>query len=161
MYQKENMRCVNKSTIFFLVQTENSGNLDSDFNWEDFRDRSNAKQAGVIIGLIFGLIWPYIAWILLKLTGYAVIGMTFGHGHEFVSSTFFRWTDKMGNGFYKMILQQGGACWCQLFYIASMALGCFLGYTFTSMTSLLTHNVAHFTRPSFRPKTNNQPIKKF
>ena len=25
-----------------------------------------------------------------------------------------------------------------------------------SMTSLLTHNVAHFTRHSFRPKTNNQ-----
>ena len=150
-----------KILLFFLVQTENSEVLDSDFNWEDFRDRSNAKQAGVIIGLIFGLIWPYIAWILLKLTGYAVIGMTFGHGHEFVSSTFFRWTDKMGNGFYKMILQQGGVCWCQLFYIASMALGCFLGYTFTSMTSLLTHNVAHFTRPSFRPKTNNKPNKKF
>ena len=30
-----------------------------------------------------------------------------------------------------------------------------------SMTSLLTHNVAHSTRHSFRPKTNNQPIKKF
>ena len=105
------------------MQTENSRDLDSDFNWEDFRDRSNAKQAGVIIGLIFGLIWPYIAWILLKLAGYAVICMTFGHGHEFVSSTFFRWTDKMGNGFYKMILEQGGVCWCQLFYIASMALG--------------------------------------
>ena len=29
------------------------------------------------------------------------------------------------------------------------------------MTSLLTHNVAHFTRPSFRPKTNTSPIKKF
>ena len=69
--------------------------------------------------------------------------MTFGHGREFVNSTFFKWTDKMGNGFYKMILQQGGVCWCQLFYIASMALGCFLGYTFTSMTSLLAHNVAH------------------
>ena len=31
----------------------------------------------------------------------------------------------------------------------------------TSMTSILTHNVAHSTRHSFRPKTNNQPIKKF
>ena len=28
------------------------------------------------------------------------------------------------------------------------------------MTQLLTHTVAHSTRPSFRPKTNNQPIKK-
>ena len=33
--------------------------------------------------------------------------------------------------------------------------------TDTSMTLLLTHNVAHSTRHSFRPKTNNQPIKKF
>ena len=31
----------------------------------------------------------------------------------------------------------------------------------TSMPSLLTHAVAHSSRPSFRPKTNNQPIKKF
>ena len=30
-----------------------------------------------------------------------------------------------------------------------------------NMTSLLTHNVAHSTRHSFRPRTNNQPIKKF
>ena len=30
-----------------------------------------------------------------------------------------------------------------------------------SMTSLLTHTVAHSTRPSFRPKTNNQPLKMF
>ena len=30
-----------------------------------------------------------------------------------------------------------------------------------SMTSLLTHDVAHSTRHSFRPKTNNQPFKKF
>ena len=26
------------------------------------------------------------------------------------------------------------------------------------MTSLLTHNVAHSTSHSFRPKTNNQPL---
>ena len=29
-----------------------------------------------------------------------------------------------------------------------------------SMTSLLTHTVAHSTRPSFRPKNNKQPLKK-
>ena len=29
-----------------------------------------------------------------------------------------------------------------------------------SMTTLLMHTVAHFTRHSFRPKTNNHPIKK-
>ena len=34
-------------------------------------------------------------------------------------------------------------------------------YRLSSMTSLLTHTVAHSTRPSFRPKTNNQPLKKF
>ena len=30
-----------------------------------------------------------------------------------------------------------------------------------SMTSLLMRTVAHSTRPSFRPKINNQPTKKF
>ena len=30
-----------------------------------------------------------------------------------------------------------------------------------SMTSLLTHTVAHSTRPSYSPKVNNQPLKKF
>ena len=30
-----------------------------------------------------------------------------------------------------------------------------------SMTSLLTHNVAHSTRHSFRPKPRNQSVKKF
>ena len=30
-----------------------------------------------------------------------------------------------------------------------------------SMTQLLTRTVAHFTRPSFKSKTNNQPTKKF
>ena len=30
-----------------------------------------------------------------------------------------------------------------------------------SMTSHLTHDVAHSTRHSFRPKTNDQPFKKF
>ena len=33
--------------------------------------------------------------------------------------------------------------------------------TASSMTTLLTHTVAHSTKPSFRPKTNNQPIKNF
>ena len=30
-----------------------------------------------------------------------------------------------------------------------------------SMTTLLTHTVAHSTKPSFMPKTNKQPPKKF
>ena len=32
---------------------------------------------------------------------------------------------------------------------------------YNSMTTLLTHTVAHSTKPSFMPKTNNQPPKKF
>ena len=36
----------------------------------------------------------------------------------------------------------------------------FSALTYTSMTSLLTHTVAHSTRPSFWPKTKNQPLKK-
>ena len=31
---------------------------------------------------------------------------------------------------------------------------------YCSMTQVLTKTVAHSTRPSFRPKTNNQPVKK-
>ena len=34
-------------------------------------------------------------------------------------------------------------------------------YKVFSMTTLLTHTVAHSTKPSFMPKTNNQPLKKF
>ena len=34
-------------------------------------------------------------------------------------------------------------------------------HTITSMTSLLTHTVAHSTRPSYRPRINHQPLKKF
>ena len=34
-------------------------------------------------------------------------------------------------------------------------------YIINSMTTLLTHTVAHSTKPSFMPKTNNQPLKKF
>ena len=36
-----------------------------------------------------------------------------------------------------------------------------LSSNYPIMTSLLTHNFAHCTMHSFRPKTNNQPIKKF
>ena len=35
-----------------------------------------------------------------------------------------------------------------------------LWYTSGSMTSLLTHTVAHSTRPFYRPKVNNQPLEK-
>ena len=37
----------------------------------------------------------------------------------------------------------------------------FIQETRVRMTQLLTHSVAHSTRPSFRPKINNQSIKKF
>ena len=37
----------------------------------------------------------------------------------------------------------------------------FSSYPFISMTQLLTHSVAHSTKPSSRPKANNQSIKKF
>ena len=34
-------------------------------------------------------------------------------------------------------------------------------FFYFSMTTLLMYTVADFTKPSFRPKTNNQPLKKF
>ena len=36
-----------------------------------------------------------------------------------------------------------------------------INIAYISMTTLLTHTVAHSTKPSFMPKTNNQPPKKF
>ena len=48
------------------------------------------------IGMAMGAFWPLIVWSLLKLIGYAVIGLTFGHGRVFVNSTFFRCADRMG-----------------------------------------------------------------
>ena len=53
------------------------------------------KMMGLIFGICFVMIWPIIAWILLKLVGYAVIGLTLGRGYEFVNSTFFQWAEKM------------------------------------------------------------------
>ena len=56
-------------------------------------------------------------------------------------------------------------CWCEWEpFLATLqpkisTLALFLSSC--SMTSLLTPNVAHSTGPSFRPKTNNPPIKKF
>ena len=34
-------------------------------------------------------------------------------------------------------------------------------FAIISMTSLLMHTVAHSNRPSYRPKINHQPLKKF
>ena len=71
-----------------------SGDLASDFNW-DLKRRGLA--IAMLIWLIFAKIfWSTIAKILLKLVGYAVIGLTFGRGYEFVNLTFFQWTDEMG-----------------------------------------------------------------
>ena len=47
------------------------------------------------IGMALGAFWPIILWTLLKFVGYAVIGATYGHGRQFVNSTFFRWADRM------------------------------------------------------------------
>ena len=51
----------------------------------------------------------------------------------------------------------------QTFFISMISLNCFiyLGMSYISMTSLLAHTVPHSTRHYFRPKTNNQPLKKF
>ena len=51
------------------------------------------------------------------------------------------------------------AMYCQ---DGQITIECCYWYTLVSMTQLLTHSVAHSTKPSSRPKTNNQPtIKKF
>ena len=52
-------------------------------------------------GSIFGVFWPELFWTLLKLAGYAVIGLTFGRGREFVYATFFQWSKFVNSTFFQ------------------------------------------------------------
>ena len=45
------------------------------------------------------MFWPVILLILIRLVGYAVIGLTFGYGREFVNATFFQWSDEFIKNF--------------------------------------------------------------
>jgi len=123
-------------TTLFKVQTENSSSEVGDYSSfirQEFGDRSYARNAGIIYGLIFGIVWPYALWILLKLIGFILIVLTFGHSREFVNSTFFKWTENSGRGFYPCIWEKCGGCGCLIAYVVSMALGCFLGYTIANV----------------------------
>ena len=51
--------------------------------------------------------------------------------------------------------------WLSMWPMPQIPVGDTLGLRYVSMTTLLTHTVAYSTRPFFRPKTNNQPTKKF
>ena len=75
--------------------------------------------------MLFGVFWPGILLILLRLVGYAVIGLTFGYGREFVNATFFQWSDEVIKNF-DWVHSQGenlGFCLCQLYYVPSVVLG--------------------------------------
>ena len=79
-----------------------SGDLTSNFNWDLKGNVEACRLWAIAIWLIFAKmfgfwLWSTIAKILHKLVGYAVIGLTFGRGYEFVNLTFFQWTDEMGN----------------------------------------------------------------
>ena len=79
-----------------------SGDLTSNFNWDLKGNVEACRLWAIAIWLIFAKmfgfwLWSTIAKILQKLLGYAVIGLTFGRGYEFVNLTFFSWTDEMGN----------------------------------------------------------------
>ena len=53
--------------------------------------------------MFVGAFWPVIVWSLLRLVGYACIGLTNGHGRQFVNSTFFQWSDRMGVDLYQLL----------------------------------------------------------
>ena len=61
------------------------------------------------------------------------------------------------------VLEQGGLVppWLESIRTFKKSVTLTTQYGHSSMTSLLTHNVAHSTGHSFRPKINNQPLKKF
>ena len=81
------------------------------------------KMIGLIFGIFFVMIWPIIAWILLKLVGYAVIGLTLGDGYEFVNSTFLQWADEIVKNFDWFFKQVNGVFLFHLFYVSSLTLG--------------------------------------
>ena len=68
-----------------------------------FFERPNLRWLGGAIGFFVSLTWPVIVWILLKFVGYIIIGLTFGFCRQFVNSTFFRWTDRMGVTFSQLL----------------------------------------------------------
>ena len=85
-----------------IADDSTSGDLASDFNWDLKGTVEDCQLWAIAIWLIFAKmfgfwLWSTIAKILQKLLGYAVIGLTFGRGYEFVNLTFFQWTDEMGN----------------------------------------------------------------
>ena len=77
-------------------ETDNSTSdeIPSNFDWEFFHERDGLRMMGLSFGLVLGVFWPVIFFALLKLAGYAVIGLTLGYGREFVNSTFFQWSDE-------------------------------------------------------------------
>merc|ERR550534_3247493 len=83
----------------------------------------------LILGMCFGMFWPVILLILLRLVGYAVIGLTFGYGREFVNATFFQWSDEFIKNFDWLFSKE------VIIYpvIPSFALGCILGSQFGSI----------------------------
>ena len=60
-----------------------------------------------------------------------------------------------------LVLATGIIFWKSLIKIKSIFLNKCFEYLYISMTSLLTQTVQHSTRPSYRSKINNQPLKKF
>ena len=62
---------------------------------------------GLFTGSIFGVFWPELFWTLLNLAGYAVIGLTLGHGREFINSTFFQWSKFVNSTFFQWSIKLG------------------------------------------------------
>ena len=69
--------------------------------------------------MCFGIFWPVILLILLKMVGYAVIGLTFGYGREFVNATFFQWSDEFIKNFDWLFSKEVVI----VFFVPSFALG--------------------------------------
>ena len=100
-----------------------SDEIPSNFDWEFFHERGGLRMMGLSFGLVLGVVWPVIFFALLKLAGYAVIGLTLGYGREFVNSTFFQWSDECVKNFEWFFKQAHGGKMLYLFYVTSVILG--------------------------------------
>ena len=105
-------------------ETDNSTSdeIPSNFDWEFFHERGGLRMAGLAFGLVLGVVWPLLFFVLLKLAGYSVIGLTLGYGREFVNATFFQWSDECFKNFEWFFTQINGGL-MYLFYVTSVALG--------------------------------------
>ena len=129
--------------------------------------KQTLKSGDFTLKTIWGCCWPSLLWLILNATTKNPITQLILviYVHEVAESAVAEAVDVI-----EILLDKGEleckvmvCCAQQNTFWSEISISCqnSKSNALSSMTSLLTHTVAHSTRPSFRLKTNNQPLKKF